>query len=252
MNRVLSNEKKSPKNRILLLSCCERKNTSPRLLPALERYDGPAFFVLRKFLSEQPAQATGLDVYILSAKFGLIAATQPIPYYDLLLDAKRCIELQATIRKQMQRWSQRPSYRELFISLTKRYEAILGDLPQLGSTKLQVRFAQGKSGGKLSDLRDWLYESTPPSPDITVSGKAVIRGQSLCLTAEQVIEKGLLAFSAQAGKPSDFQSWYVQLGQVRVSPKWLVSQLTGLSVNDFHSDEARRVLSQLGIETHRT
>ncbi|MBL8172262.1 MAG: hypothetical protein JNJ50_29155, partial [Acidobacteria bacterium] len=193
-----------------------------------------------------------LDVYVLSAKFGLIAVTQPIPNYDLLLDADRCVELRPRVHKQIQRWSQRSSYRELFVSVTQKYEAVLGDLSQLDSTKLKIHFARGKSGGKLSDLRDWLYEKPPAAQDIMPTGKAVIRGQTLRLTTEQVIKKGLLALAGQSGKPSDFQSWYVQLGAARVSPKWLVSQLTGLSVNDFHSDEARRVLSQLGIEVIRT
>lgn len=236
----------------MLLSCCERKKASPNLLPALERYDGPAFFILRKFLNECPIQAEELDVYVLSAKFGLIAVTQPIPNYDLLLDTNRCVELQPRVHKQIQRWSQHSSYRELFVSVTQKYEAVLGDLSQLDPTKLKIHFARGKSGGKLSDLRDWLYEKPPATQDIMLTGRAVIRGQTLCLTTEQVIKRGLLALAGKSGKPSDFQSWYVQLGDARVSPKWLVSQLTGLSVNDFHSDEARRVLSQLGMEVIRT
>ncbi|RUR72632.1 hypothetical protein PCC6912_61890 [Chlorogloeopsis fritschii PCC 6912] len=48
-----------------------------------------------------------------------------------------------------------------------------------------------------------------------------------------------------------FQSWYVDVGTNRVAPKWLVSQLTGLSVRDFTTKEALRLLAQLGIEVKR-
>ena len=46
----------------------------------------------------------------------------------------------------------------------------------------------------------------------------------------------------------EYQVWYVQVDDQQVPPKWLVSKLTGLPVNAFHTNEARRVLHQLGIE----
>ena len=39
--------------RMLILSCSSRKKPTNRQMPAIERYDGPAFRVLRKFLREQ-------------------------------------------------------------------------------------------------------------------------------------------------------------------------------------------------------
>lgn len=51
--------------RLLILSCSQRKRSTSNLLPAIERYDGPAFQVLRKFLREFPLEAESLDVYIL-------------------------------------------------------------------------------------------------------------------------------------------------------------------------------------------
>ena len=36
--------------RLLVLACSERKRAGPGLLPAAERYDGPAFRVLRAYL----------------------------------------------------------------------------------------------------------------------------------------------------------------------------------------------------------
>ncbi len=60
------------KKRLLILSCSQRKSESLERLPAIERYNGPLFFVLRRFIRECPGQARHLDVYILSAAYGLI------------------------------------------------------------------------------------------------------------------------------------------------------------------------------------
>jgi hypothetical protein len=54
--------------------------------------------------------------------------------------------------------------------------------------------------------------------------------------------------SKRVGVNSSRLTWYVAVGGQRVGPKWLVSQVTGLPVSAFHTDEARRVLQQLGVE----
>ena len=61
---------------MLILACSRRKRLDEGLLPAIDRYDGSAFRVLRRFLRERPAGAP--DVLILSAKHGLIAHDLPI------------------------------------------------------------------------------------------------------------------------------------------------------------------------------
>ncbi len=63
-------------DRLLILSCSRRKRLDKDLLPAVERYDGPAFRVLRRFLREMPFEAP--DVPILSAEYGLIPHDLPI------------------------------------------------------------------------------------------------------------------------------------------------------------------------------
>jgi hypothetical protein len=59
-------------NRLLILSCSQRKAPWEGDLPALDRYDGPAFRVLRKYLRTHSDDS--LAILILSAKFGLIEA----------------------------------------------------------------------------------------------------------------------------------------------------------------------------------
>jgi len=68
------------------------------------------------------------------------------------------------------------------------------------------------------------------------------------LTPTQVFDVARQALAEGKGNPGCYQSWYVLIEEQRVSPKWLVSLLTGLPVSDFHSSAARRMLIQLGIE----
>ncbi|BBD55403.1 DUF6884 domain-containing protein [Planktothrix agardhii] len=65
---------------LLIINCSKSKYSQLEFLPAIERYNGVAFRVVRKFLQEQTTDY--LDIFILSAKFGLIPAYQLIPNYD--------------------------------------------------------------------------------------------------------------------------------------------------------------------------
>lgn len=83
----------SEQRRLLIIACTATKRRDVRLLPAIDRYCGPSFRVLRRWLSDHPEAAARLDVCILSAEFGLVPANQPIPDYDRRMTAARACEL---------------------------------------------------------------------------------------------------------------------------------------------------------------
>lgn len=78
---VMSRQRSS-NPRLLILSCSRKKHPAQGLLPALERYDGPAYRVINKFLRVHPSEKQSLNVYILSARFGLISDDERIPNCD--------------------------------------------------------------------------------------------------------------------------------------------------------------------------
>ena len=84
--------------RLLILSCSQRKHTSQNPLPAIERYNGPLFFVLRRFIRECSRKASELDVYILSAAYGLIPEDFLIPLYDQKMNLSRVVELHPQVK----------------------------------------------------------------------------------------------------------------------------------------------------------
>lgn len=138
--------------RLLILSCSATKRTDPGLLPALIRYDGPSFRVLRKALRALAEEARP-RVAILSAEFGLIAGDTPLPWYERRMDRERAAALAPGVQQALcTLLRERPT--ELFISLGRDYLPALGDVP---AGAWHVSYAQGGIGMRLGQLRRWLY-----------------------------------------------------------------------------------------------
>jgi Family of unknown function (DUF6884) len=240
--------------RILLLSCCQQKRSDPGLLPALQRYNGPAFKVVRKFLREHPQEAQSLSIVILSAQFGLIPSSQLLPYYDQRMTSERAHELRPYVLNELIHQLQEEPARKLFLHTGKAYMVALDGYDHIIPTSLEVATAHGTPGGRLSQLTKWLQNSVPgASTSFSVSpqtGTPRIRGIELAFTPTQVIETARQALNSEPDTTPGYQSWYVEVGTARVSPKWIVSQLTGLPASAFHTSDARRVLQQLGIPVY--
>src|SRR3972149_12339075 len=129
------------KKRLLILSCSERKNDSPGLLPAILRYDGPTFRVVRKFLRENPKKSQAIDVSVISAEFGFISADLPISTYDRRMNLKRANELRPETIRKIKQTVQAEEHKELFVNLGKDYLAAILGLSELIPAK--IVFAQG-------------------------------------------------------------------------------------------------------------
>jgi len=130
-----------PNKRALILSCSKSKKKFHG--PAIEIYDGPAFRVVRKFLEKND----GIDIFILSAKYGLIDGSTMIKPYDLKLTATKAKELAVTIEEKLE-------------SIVTRYEdvAVFG-----GSVYKELlrgygfHMFEGRIGEQLSKLKEWLF-----------------------------------------------------------------------------------------------
>jgi hypothetical protein len=237
--------------RLLILSCSQRKRPDSTPMPALERYDGPMFRVLRKFLRESPSKECHPDVYILSAQFGLILADQLIPNYDCQMTPQLASKLQPQMHAEFRSLLKHKQYEKSFISVGKSYAAALAGYEQLIPAQMEVIVPRGSRGRKQAELYDWLYGAPPPMPSHMSRVAPHIRGIRVTLTPEQVFESARSALAKTPGQSNRYQSWYVVVDNQQVSVKWLVSQITGLPVSAFVSDEAWRLLVQLGIKVMR-
>jgi hypothetical protein len=143
--------------RLLILSCSLRKRPAPGLLPAVERYDGPAFRVLRRYLRTGPRSAPA--VYVLSAELGLIPGEERIPWYDRRMTPERAAELRPAVAAVLDALLD-PSRPELFdqalISMGNDYLAALS-LHELVDSRPGISVARGRPGTKLAILKSWLH-----------------------------------------------------------------------------------------------
>ncbi len=239
--------------RCLLLGCSRAKRQGSGLLPAIERYDGPSFRVLRRFLREKPDAAEQLDVFILSAVHGLIHAQHPIPDYNQMMTPQRAIELHDSLFNCIVILFNNNVYSSLCLSMSRVYLIALEGWSTLVPSETSVTLVNGPHGVKLARLQRWLWCDVPGTRSsgavgVTPHHRVCIRGVEVNLMPEQVFDAARRALADHPSASGRYDSWYLLVDGQRVAPKWLVSQLTGLPVSGFHSQEARRVLQQLGVE----
>jgi hypothetical protein len=239
-------------SKLLLLGCSQRKKLHEGLLPAIKRYDGPAFRLLRRYLRQEATLS--IDVKILSAEYGLISDSYLLPYYDRHITKEQAKRLHYWVIRDFTTVLNSKPYTNLLICLGKDYLELIHNYEAIIPDGLSVQVATGGIGKKLSVLYNWLYgaSSLETNQDLaSTKGVGRIRGVEVTLTAEQVLDVARKALTTQDEGATSYQSWYVQVDDQRVAPKWLVSQITGLPVSNFVTDDARRVLTQLGVEVKR-
>ena len=144
------------KRRLLILSCSQRKHETQELLPAIERYNGPLFFVLRRFLRECPRQARQLDVYILSAAYGLIPGNFPTAWYDRKMNLSRAIELQPYVNTTFLDLPQ-DKYASICFVLGTTYLKAFAGTQDLIPVHMEPIIAYGPMGKKQTQLKKWLW-----------------------------------------------------------------------------------------------
>lgn len=144
-------------NKRLLILSCSAKKTGVKKCPAIDRYLSPSFYLVRKWLREKESEH--IAIWIVSAFYGLIDFRKPIENYDVRLTPERAnllqpkLKQQVTILTKLYFGDSQPV--EVFGHLPKEYTALIDD--HLNWKKhLPVRYAAGKPGIKLQQLKEWL------------------------------------------------------------------------------------------------
>ena len=90
---------------LVVLWCSDKKSDAPGALPAIERYTGTVYNVLRNYLRKS-LWPESLSVAVLSAKYGLIGGLTSIANYDQRMDARRAAELMRPTTETLLRWAE--------------------------------------------------------------------------------------------------------------------------------------------------
>lgn len=241
--------------RCLILGCTQLKRSTDVDLPAIDRYNGPTFRVLRKFLDEADAGVKNVDLYVLSAHYGLIAGGELIQDYDLRMTSARAAILREQTLKRFETIMTK-AFDDVLILLSGIYLQTLQGFEVYVPPGTKVTVVTASSGKQLNILKSWLYQqSFEPQVvdphDIPVTGQAILKGKTVAFTPEQILALGRTALAQSSGEHTNFRDWHTLIDGEKVSTKWLVSVLSGLGVSEFQASDARRVLSQLGIEVYR-
>ncbi len=242
--------------RLLILSCSQRKSHKEGLLPAIERYDGPLFRVLRRYQKTQDTRnqetELKLDIYILSAEFGLISAKYLIPDYDCCMTRQRAQMIRPVVMDKLKNLlTGACRFQELFICLGRDYRPALEGWEAFVRQDMAVHVAWGTIGMRQSQLYEWLYGTPPSAYTPSKSEKPSFHGMAVELCPQQIFEIARQGLRESSRMATFHHMWYIPVDGQRVAPKWLVSRLTGLPVRSFRTEDARRLLAELGIEVRR-
>ena len=249
--------------RCLIVGCSRTKVDSPQPLSAIQRYDGPAFRVIRRYLRQAPEGVQDVDIFVLSAEFGLLSAENKIPSYDRLMTAARAAELRPSVREAVHVQVCPQKYAEVFLSMGKTYLQAMEGLDTLLGDGVRVIISDSASGQKLTELQHWLWSTEtqftrvagsnehPAQPKLFAE-EVVLRGRRIQMITEQAIT-GLRSHLDQEDLAAfQVRDWYLDVDGRKVSPKWAASKLFEVPVQEFSADEARRALRALGLNCYRT
>ncbi len=146
-------------DRLLIVACSHRKKPAREQLPAIERYDGPAFRVLRKFLRQR--QGPMPRILILSGKYGLIDADTRIREYDYRLTPAAAQQLRPAIFKRLRKELRVGPIRSVGLCLGWDYRQAVEGLEEQLPDGATVEVIGGGLGRRLTRLREWLYRAGP-------------------------------------------------------------------------------------------
>jgi len=141
-----------------VIACSATKKKDVGLLPALVRYDGPTFRVLRKYLRRATEPPT---VLILSAKYGLIEADHPIPDYDCRITAGIAEGIRADVLRVLASHLGRTRYEEVAFCVGHDYQKAVEGYETIVPPGTRVTFIPGGQGRRLWHLGAWLRRDQP-------------------------------------------------------------------------------------------
>lgn len=233
-------------SRAVFLSCSRTKRPASGPLPAVERYDGPLFRVLRGYLGD--AEGDVPSVWVISAKYGLISGQEKIRNYDQMLKNELGAPFLRMVGKGLQGAYESEPWDEALMLGGEQYRRAV----TLGAATISpappLRLVGGSIGAQASTLRRWLRQergSVPSSVPDSTRRVASILGSTVSISPRGALE--LAAGRASEPAARRFETWCVDTRVGPVAPKWMVGLLFSKPVSSFRTADARRVLEKLGV-----
>lgn len=140
---------------LLIMACSGRKLPTAGLIPAIDRYDGVNFRVLKK-AQREGYFPSNLDILIISAKHGLIKPETLIENYDIRMTNKRSLELRDSVSQSLDKHLSNNQYLEIFLNLGKDYLKTISNSKNLTEFSGDLVVGEGRIGQKMAQMKAWI------------------------------------------------------------------------------------------------
>jgi len=141
--------------RLLIIPCSKAKNDFKGRVQAINLYDGPLYRMLRNNVHNFSNQ-DGLDIMILSAKYGLIEPTKKIANYDQRMTSARAEEIQGQVDTMIKELVEKKEYSDVLVNLGSDYlPSIKPSLKRFSTAEITI--LNGRIGERLRGTKEWLY-----------------------------------------------------------------------------------------------
>lgn len=140
---------------LLIIGCSKRKRRVSDCARAIEIYDGPFFRTIIK-LKKEGKFPKNIDIFIISAKYGMLGENDLISFYDVRMTKSRAKEIRREIIKKLRDVIIKKCYKEVFINLGKDYLPAIQGFEKKIPTTTKILFSKGKIGKRLHDMREWI------------------------------------------------------------------------------------------------
>lgn len=143
--------------RILIISCSKAKDEHPMPMPAIDRYDGPAFRLIRETI-RAGNWPNDVQLLILSPEFGLLTSDVPIPWYDREMTPMRAAALRDEVAGILD--ERLAGANEVFLGVAGTYHIMLDASAMLAELQEAdcVQMANGSIGEQLAQMKEWILQ----------------------------------------------------------------------------------------------
>jgi hypothetical protein len=153
--------------RLLLISCSGTKKHDPFPMQALARYDGTTYKIIKKAKREGYwPQRT--DLFIISAKYGLISEDTFIEDYDQKMSKVRALELQSEVSQALDTLFLQKGYTQIFVNMGNIYTQSVACSREFLKARQDgiLQEAVGGIGERLQQTKMWLIKTANAAAEI--------------------------------------------------------------------------------------
>jgi hypothetical protein len=136
---------------LLIIACSQRKVAGPKARAAWDVYDGVVYRMLKKRLGPRSQWPDGLDVLIVSARYGVIRPGRKIHTYDQTMPMGQ----PGRWAGKLQRLVAGCNYGYIHVNLGRAYQTTIGDVA-VQFPKAEVTFATGGIGQRVAQTAAWV------------------------------------------------------------------------------------------------